>query len=33
VVAFKLGNCFGDFVYQAAEWYFPQHSQRLNPDE
>src|ERR1019366_2626025 len=33
VVTFKLGNCFGDFVYQAVEWYFPQHGQRFNPDE
>ena len=33
VVAFKLANCFGDFVYQAVEWYFPQHGQRFNPDE
>lgn len=30
IVAFDLGQCQGDFVYQAVEWYFPQHGQRLD---
>ena len=33
VVAFKLGACFGSFVYRAIEWYFPEHGQRFNPDQ
>lgn len=33
IVAFRLGSCFGDYVYQAVEWYFPQHGQRFNPDQ
>jgi hypothetical protein len=33
VVAFKLGDCSGHFVYQAVEWYFPQHGQKFNPDQ
>ena len=33
IVAFKLGTCLGDFMYQAVEWYFPQHGQRFDPDQ
>jgi hypothetical protein len=33
VVAFRLRNCFGDHVYEAVEWYFPQHGQSFNPDQ
>jgi hypothetical protein len=25
VVAFDLGTCHGSLMYQAVEWYFPQH--------
>jgi hypothetical protein len=31
VVAFNLGNCGGTYMYQAVEWYFPQHGQSFNP--
>ncbi len=31
VVAFDLGTCDGKLMYQAVEWYFPQHSQAFNP--
>ena len=31
VVAFDLGNCDGKLMYQAVEWYFPQHGQSFNP--
>jgi hypothetical protein len=27
VVAFRLGTCDGTLMYQAVEWYFPQHGQ------
>jgi hypothetical protein len=27
VVAFRLGTCHGKLMYQAVEWYFPQHGQ------
>ncbi len=30
VVAFDLGSCHGTFMYQAVEWYFPQHGQSFN---
>lgn len=30
VVAFKLGMCDGRTMYQAVEWYFPQHRQVFN---
>jgi hypothetical protein len=32
VVAFDLGTCGGKYMYQAVEWYFPQHSQAFNPN-
>jgi hypothetical protein len=31
VVAFDLGRCDGTLMYQAVEWYFPQHGQSFNP--
>ena len=31
VVAFDLGTCDGKLMYQAVEWYFPQHGQSLSP--
>jgi hypothetical protein len=31
VVAFDLGTCGGKYMYQAIEWYFPQHNQAFNP--
>jgi hypothetical protein len=31
VVAFDLGHCGGKLMYQAVEWYFPQHGQSFNP--
>jgi len=31
VVAFDLGTCDGKYMYQAIEWYFPQHNQAFNP--
>ena len=30
VVAFKLGTCDGRLMYQAVEWYFPQHKQAFD---
>jgi hypothetical protein len=30
VVAFKLGICNGRLMYQAVEWYFPQHGQAFD---
>jgi hypothetical protein len=32
VVAFNLGTCAGRLMYQAVEWYFPQHGQAFNPN-
>lgn len=32
VVAFDLGSCGGKYMYQAVEWYFPQHKQAFNPN-
>jgi hypothetical protein len=32
VVAFNLGTCDGKLMYQAVEWYFPQHNQAFNPN-
>jgi hypothetical protein len=31
VVAFNLGTCDGKLMYQAVEWYFPQHHQAFDP--
>jgi hypothetical protein len=30
IVAFNLGTCSGKLMYQAVEWYFPQHGQKFN---
>ena len=32
VVAFDPGTCDGKYMYQAIEWYFPQHNQAFNPN-
>jgi len=32
VTAFKLGTCDGRLMYQAVEWYFPQHGQSFDPN-
>jgi hypothetical protein len=32
VVAFDLGTCDGTLMYQAVEWYFPQHGMTFDPD-
>jgi hypothetical protein len=31
VVAFRLGRCHRRLMYQAVEWYFPQHGQSFRP--
>jgi len=31
VIAFDLGTCDGKLMYQAVEWYFPQHGQSFSP--
>ena len=31
IVVFDLGECAGQFMYQAVEWYFPQHGDRFDP--
>jgi hypothetical protein len=33
VVAFNLGTCNGKLMYQAIEWYFPQHGQVFNANQ
>lgn len=33
IVAFDLGTCDGKLMYQAVEWYFPQHGQSFNPGQ
>jgi len=33
VVAFDLGTCDGKLMYQAVEWYFPQHGQSFRPGQ
>ena len=33
IVAFDLGTCDGKLMYQAVEWYFPQHGQSFNPSQ
>jgi hypothetical protein len=30
IVAFRLGTCDGKLMYQAVEWYFPQHGQSFS---
>jgi hypothetical protein len=30
IVAFDLGTCDGKLMYQAVEWYFPQHHETFN---
>ncbi len=31
VVAFNLGMCQGKLMYQAIEWYYPQHGEKFDP--
>jgi hypothetical protein len=31
IVAFDLGTCDGRYMYQAVEWYFPQHDESFDP--
>ena len=31
--AVDLGTCGGALMYQAVEWYFPQHGQKLNASQ
>lgn len=33
VVAFDLGYCAGQYMYQRVDWYFPQHGQSFNAAE
>ncbi len=33
VVAFDLGTCQGRLMYQAVEWYFPQHGQTFDAQQ
>lgn len=33
IVAFNLGTCEGKFMYQAVEWYFPQHGETFDPNQ
>jgi hypothetical protein len=33
IVAFDLGRCDGKLMYQAVEWYFPQHGQTFDPSQ
>ena len=33
IVAFDLGRCDGTLMYQAVEWYFPQHGQTFTPGQ
>ena len=31
IVAFALGYCGGRYMYEAVEWYFPQHGHSFDP--
>jgi hypothetical protein len=31
IVAYNLGNCDGQLMYQAAKWYFPGYGESFNP--
>ena len=31
VQAFQLGDCNGQYMYQAISWYFPQHGEKFDP--
>lgn len=33
IVAFNLGKCGGKLMYQAVEWYFPQHGQAFKASQ
>jgi len=31
IVAYNLGYCDGQLMYQAAKWYFPGYGESFNP--
>ena len=31
IVAFDVGTCGGQYMYQQVDWFFPQHGQRFDP--
>jgi hypothetical protein len=31
IVAYNLGTCDGQLIYQAAKWYFPGKGEAFNP--
>jgi hypothetical protein len=31
IVLFQLGRCHGRLAYDAIEWYFPRHGQKISP--
>ena len=33
IVAFDLGTCNGRYMYEAVEWYFPQHGGSFDPSQ
>jgi hypothetical protein len=33
IVAFDLGTCHGRYMYEAVEWYFPQHGQTFDANQ
>jgi hypothetical protein len=33
IIAFQLGTCGGKLMYQAVEWYFPQHGGAFDPNQ
>jgi hypothetical protein len=33
IVGFDLGTCNGQYMYEAVEWYFPQHGQSFDPNQ
>jgi len=33
IEAFDLGTCNGRLMYQAVEWYFPQHGGHFDPNQ
>jgi len=33
IVAFRLGVCDGKTMYQAVEWFYPQHGMTFDPNQ
>ncbi len=33
IVAYNLGSCNGQLMYQAVDWYFPGQGESFNPDD